>query len=49
MLPKKLAEILKGHKKLIQKGESKGRLLEDADFLIKLLPQAVGTGIFVRL
>ena len=32
MLPKKLAEILKGHKKLIQKGESKGRLLEDADF-----------------
>lgn len=29
---KKLREILKSHKKLIQKGESKGRLLEDADF-----------------
>ena len=29
---KKLCEILKSHKKLIQKGESKGRLLEDADF-----------------
>jgi len=29
---KKLSEILKSHKKLIQKGESKGRLLEDADF-----------------
>lgn len=29
---KKLSNILKSHKKLIQKGESKGRLLEDADF-----------------
>jgi len=29
---KKLCEILNSHKKLIEKGESKGRLLEDADF-----------------
>jgi len=29
---KKLSDILKSHKKLIQKGESQGRLLEDADF-----------------
>jgi DNA-binding GntR family transcriptional regulator len=29
---KKLSEILKSHKKLVQKGKSRGRLLQDADF-----------------